>query len=96
MTFNDTHVIVSHMTETATQSEVSGADDAPRSPWLTLREAADISRRHYQTVWQAAAKGDLRSTQQCAGGRRVVHKDDLEAWMRGERPTGRRRGPRAA
>lgn len=62
------------------------------TPWMTPREAAAWSRRHYQTVYDALRlyeatrhKQGLRGYRS-DGGRWSIHRDDVDAWIRGERP----------
>lgn len=76
------------------ESAESGA--APASPWLTLNEAALLSRYCRRTLLRAIEAGRLRSTQHSVGCRHNIHRDDLDAWMNGKQPVGGRRGPRAA
>ncbi|WP_167166837.1 helix-turn-helix domain-containing protein [Saccharomonospora amisosensis] len=59
------------------------------SPWLTVDEAATRSRRHNKTVLRALRRGELRGHQARANGRWLIHVEDLDLWVRGERPTGR-------
>lgn len=63
------------------------------SPWLTAPEAATYSRRHINTINLALRSGELKG-QQPSGkrlGRWLIHRDDIDAWIRGEvaeaRPT---------
>lgn len=54
------------------------------SPWLTAREAAEYSRRSAGTINKALRDGSLRGSQKVRGGDWRIHRDDLDAWIRGE------------
>lgn len=57
---------------------------AVSTPWLTLAESAAYSKRGKNTVWQALAAGELRGNQTGRNGKWLVHRDDLDAWIKGE------------
>lgn len=85
------------MTSDATQpADPSAVDRTPKSDFLTLPEAMAASRYSRSTLLRAIYEKKLRSAQRGIGRQHRIHKDDLRAWMNGEQPTGRRRGPRAA
>jgi excisionase family DNA binding protein len=50
------------------------------SPWLTLAEAAKRLRVSERTVARAVGRGRIRTT--TLGRRRLVHRDELEAFLR--------------
>lgn len=57
------------------------------SPWLTTRQAATYAGRNPQTVRDALADGELVGYQRTApNGRWRIHIEDIDAWVRGERP----------
>lgn len=65
----------------------------PASPWMTVKEAAVYSRRHYQTVLHALQDEELAGFQDenaKTGGRRgcrwKVHRTDVDRWMQGLAP----------
>ena len=55
------------------------------SPWLTAAESAQYSRRSVSTINNALRDGSLRGYQPKKNGTWRIHRDDLDAWMRGER-----------
>lgn len=67
---------------------------ATESPWMFAKEAAAHARCHYKTVLRAHRAGKLRGVQNCPGGKLRFHRDDVDAWMRGETQPVKRRGPR--
>lgn len=54
------------------------------SPWYEVPEAAQYARRHPQTIKNALRDGSLRGSQTVKNGKWLVHRDDLDAWLRGE------------
>lgn len=52
------------------------------SPWMTLEEVADTSRASLTAVRRWIAQGDLYSIR--PGKRRLVHREDLTHFLRGE------------
>ena len=54
------------------------------TPWLEVPEAAEYARRHTQTIKNALRDGSLRGSQTKRNGKWLVHRDDLDAWLRGE------------
>lgn len=54
--------------------------------WLTPRQVADASQHHVQTIFTELRAGRLRGTQPKRRGHWRIHRDDVTAWMRGERP----------
>ena len=54
------------------------------TPWLTVPEAAAYAKRHTQTIKNALRDGSLRGSQTQRNGKWLVHRDDLDAWLRGE------------
>lgn len=55
--------------------------------WFTTQQAADYAGCDVQTIGRACRAGSLRAGQPFggAGGRWRIHRDDLDAWLRGER-----------
>lgn len=60
------------------------------SPWLTTPEAGFYARRHPKTVLRALRTGELRGHQAKANGTWRIHRDDVDAWLRGEKPSRRK------
>ncbi|GGA72832.1 hypothetical protein GCM10011490_24510 [Pseudoclavibacter endophyticus] len=50
---------------------------------LTVREAADIARRHPDTILKALQRGELPGIQRVRAGRWLVEDEALEAWVNG-------------
>jgi excisionase family DNA binding protein len=50
------------------------------TPWLSLRDAAEYLAVSERTLERAIAKGRLRSS--ALGRRRILHRDDLDAYAR--------------
>jgi excisionase family DNA binding protein len=80
----------------AAELEAATADGA-RSPWLSIRDAAERAGVAERTLERAIAAGRLRSS--TVGRRRLVHRDHLDAYVRGDgggeapaTPPRRRRG----
>ena len=55
------------------------------APWLTVREATARARIGQRELLAALADGSLRGHQNKPGGRWRIHRDDVDAWLRGER-----------
>jgi len=55
-----------------------------QTPWLTQSEAADYARRSVGYINKALRDGSLRGSQTKRGGDWRIHRDDLDAWIRGE------------
>lgn len=51
--------------------------------WHTTRSAATYADCHVQTVLEALRAGELRGSQLKKNGRWRIHRDDLDAWLRG-------------
>ena len=62
-------------TELAERKEGNGG-----TPWLSLRDAADYLCVSERTLERAIARGRLRSS--TLGRRRILHRDDLDAYAR--------------
>jgi excisionase family DNA binding protein len=56
--------------------------------WLTLNEAAAYARFHRTTLGDAVRAGRLRGYQ-VDGGHWRIHRDDIDAWIRGEQAPAR-------
>lgn len=60
------------------------------SPWLTVAEAVTYTKRAKTTVHEALRDGSLlgsqpmRNGKPLAGGKWLIHRDDLDRWVRGE------------
>ncbi len=66
--------------EALVAERVAALDLAPAaSPWLSLDAAAGYSSVSVRTIERAISKGRLRSS--AVGSRRLVHRDDLDAWI---------------
>ncbi|PWW50241.1 helix-turn-helix domain-containing protein [Actinokineospora spheciospongiae] len=66
------------------------------NPVLNVRDAATRARRHEKTILGALRAGELVGHQRVSGGTWSIFQDDLDRWIRGEKPTraaraGRRR-----
>lgn len=57
------------------------------TPWLTVAEACQYSRVGRTDLLAALNSEELRGSQIKRNGRWRVHRDDLDAWLRGEAPT---------
>ncbi|MBN2472571.1 MAG: helix-turn-helix domain-containing protein, partial [Anaerolineae bacterium] len=55
-------------------------DNASKSDWVSLRDAADILGVHPATIRNWADKGEL-PMRRTPGGHRRFRRDDLEAWL---------------
>lgn len=61
------------------------------SPWLTAKEAAAYVRKEHKYFLVLARKGRIKGYQQSgANGKWLFHRDDLDAYIRGEKPKNRR------
>lgn len=84
---------------TAPQLADTDTQQQPATPWMTVREAATYSRRHYKTVLRALqeyARGvtnhrALAGFQADANCMWSVHRDDVDRWVRRMPPTRARR-----
>jgi excisionase family DNA binding protein len=57
----------------------------PNSPWYNLPDAATYAAgASSDTIGDALRSGELRGYQAAAGGKWRIHRDDLDAWIRGE------------
>ncbi|EFQ84688.1 DNA binding domain, excisionase family [Aeromicrobium marinum DSM 15272] len=52
--------------------------------WFSTAQAAQHSGWSSKTVLRALRDGTLAGSQRMAGGRWRIHRDDLDAWLRGE------------
>lgn len=64
--------------------------DTRVSPWFGTTDGGKYASRHAKTLLKALRRGELRGFQSKANGTWRIHRDDLDAWLRGERPTGKR------
>lgn len=51
------------------------------SPRLTVREAADVGRRHEITIYRALEGKELHGEQRAKGGRWTIRPECLDAWI---------------
>lgn len=65
----------------------------PTSPWMTVTQVATYTNRHPDTVYDALHEHEythgrrgLRGSQKSAHARWRIHVDDVDAWVRGEKP----------
>ena len=63
-------------------AELAAASGEPRSPWLSLEAAAEHAGVSERSLERAIAAGRLRSS--TIGRRRLVHRDHLDAYLRGD------------
>lgn len=61
-----------------------GESEDVQSPWLTLPQAVSYSKRGRTLITEALHRGELRGYQATPAGRWTIHRDDLDAWIRGE------------
>lgn len=73
--------------------------EPPVSEWLTVQEVATYSRHHPDHIYDVlhefeATRGrtGLRGFQRSAKAKWTIHRDDVDAWVRGEQPKTRRLG----
>lgn len=65
--------------------------NASRSPWMTVREAAEYLRKHPQTVIRLLHTEQLKGFQSSGrNGTWRVHRDDADAYLRNPPHTKRR------
>lgn len=53
--------------------------------WFSTKQAVEYTGRSKDYILEALATGDLKGHQRVVGGRWSIHRDDLDAWMRGEK-----------
>lgn len=56
------------------------------SPWLVVPEVQAYARASRHEVIDALNDGSLRGYQRAPGGKWRVHRDDVDAWLRGDSP----------
>jgi len=73
------------------------AADAVATPWMTVTQVATYARRHPDTVYDAlhdwvssSGRRGLRGSQRGARCKWDIHRDDVDAWVRDEKPVSRR------
>lgn len=64
-----------------TRRQAEKPDD---SPWHTMPEAAARARVSADAIGDALRTGELRGYQSGRGGRWRIHRDDIDAWVKGE------------
>lgn len=52
--------------------------------WFSTTQAADYAGRHPKTILDALHIGDLKGSQRAAGCSWRIHRDALDAWLRGD------------
>lgn len=52
--------------------------------WFNTSQAADYTGYHATTVRGALESGELVGSQRKPNGRWRIHKDELDAWLKGE------------
>lgn len=52
--------------------------------WFDARQAGLYAGMHPRTISDALRDGSLKGSQRVDGGKWKVHRDDLDAWLRGE------------
>lgn len=62
--------------------ELEEGETSPRSPWLSIAEAADYLRTSERTVHRLVSRNRVRST--TIGRRRLLHRHDLDAYLGGD------------
>jgi excisionase family DNA binding protein len=62
------------------EAELAAKADSNGTPWLPLGGAAEYLGVSERTLERAIAKGRLRSS--ALGRRRILHRDDLDAYAR--------------
>lgn len=55
------------------------------SPWLVVSEAASYSRNDTAVIYGALASGELVGHRRGKRGQWRIHREDLDAWIRGLR-----------
>lgn len=55
------------------------------TPWFTQKQAVAYSQRSERTINEALRNGELRGYQPSRNARWLIHRDDLDAWIRGEK-----------
>ncbi|MCP2168109.1 helix-turn-helix domain-containing protein [Goodfellowiella coeruleoviolacea] len=66
--------------------------DSPWFPQPAVKNAAEYAGCHPKTLLAALQSGECKGYQAKARGRWRVHKDDVDRWIRGEKPARRRLG----
>lgn len=61
------------------------------SPWMTFAEACEYARVGQQSMYRALRTHELKATQGAVRpgtvrGRWRIHRDDLDTWIRGDKP----------
>lgn len=62
--------------------------DPTLKAWFTTTEASRYTGASVSTLERGVAAGELPFSQRQARGTRRFHRDDLDAWVRGELPAG--------
>ena len=62
--------------------------------WMSAQEVADYSGLSISTIYSKTSRGEVPVHRGC--GKPRYHKDEIDAWMRGENPDGRDNSRKAA
>jgi excisionase family DNA binding protein len=73
--------VVDAIAERAAELVLASLDGASSSPWLSVRDAATYLGVSERSLERAIARGRVRSS--TVGSRRLLHRDDLDAYLRG-------------
>lgn len=52
---------------------------------LTVKEAAEATKYHADTIRKAVSAGDMKASQRCKGGKYLIRESDLTCWLAGAR-----------
>jgi excisionase family DNA binding protein len=64
------------------EAVLAGLEPSNGSPWLSVADAAEYLGVSERSVGRLLERGRIRST--CIGRRRLLHRDDLDQYMRGD------------
>jgi excisionase family DNA binding protein len=85
---------LAQLRETPTSTVAPHPEPLLSPRWLTTDEAAAELGYHPRYVTYLCRSGAMRAVQPFPRSHWRIHADDVETWLRGEEPKGRRRGPR--
>jgi excisionase family DNA binding protein len=91
---SEVSVMLAQLRETSTSTVAPHPEPLSDPGWLTTAEGAAELGYHPKYVQYLCRSGALRAVQAVPGGHWRIHPDDVDAYRRGEKPKGRRRGPR--
>jgi hypothetical protein len=100
------HTEVAAISEPAAEQSGAGSVSAPppseqpATPWMTVSEVATYVGMHPQTIYGALREFEstrgrkgLRGYQRNANSKWRAHREDADAWIRGEKPGRRKTAP---